>query len=214
MRVKSDIEVVDSCYMIQTAILNKIIINGKGSITWKSSSLSSIYRFHQLATIHPCTSVIVLTLNDNTHLTLLDTVLLCFFPPSDDSLLSIEGLSGSLAEPTRPELEVLLSDNAIEIEVNPGSVLCLSLSLAVGCPGCRIASFGVGEIRLNSSGIRALDVDSAGWGSGGGGIARDAEEDGEKGIEVGRAVDSRGGSRSRCEEERCLCCDSDNEWWG
>jgi len=109
---------------------------------------------------------------------------------------------------------VLLSDNAIEIEVNPGSVLCLSLSLAVGCPGCRIASFGVGEILLNNSGIRALDADSAGWGSGGGGIARDADEDGEKGMEVGRAVDSRGGSRSRCEEERCLCCDSDREWWG
>jgi hypothetical protein len=67
------------------------------------------------------------------HLTRLETVLLCFFPPSEDSLLSIEGLSGSLAEPpTRPELEdILLSDITMEIEVKPGSVLCLSLSLSL-----------------------------------------------------------------------------------
>jgi hypothetical protein len=54
-----------------------------------------------------------------THLTLLETVLLCFLIfPSDDSARSKEGLNGSLPDPARPELiDDVLSDKAIEMEV-------------------------------------------------------------------------------------------------
>jgi len=100
-----------------------------------------------------------------THLTALETVLLCFLI-SELSLRSKEGLNTSLADPPLLELEDKLVSMTIEMEVNPGSVFCRSLSGL----GDLTISFGVGEIRRNNSGIRPLG--SLDDGTGGGGIDR------------------------------------------
>jgi hypothetical protein len=100
-----------------------------------------------------------------THLTDLETVLLCFLI-SELSLLSKEGLNTSLADPPLLELEDMLFSITIEIEVNPGSVFCRSRSGL----GDLTINLGVGEIRRNNSGIRPLG--SIEDGTGGGGIDR------------------------------------------
>jgi hypothetical protein len=100
-----------------------------------------------------------------THLTDLETVLLCFLI-SELSLLSKEGLNTSLADPPLLELEDILFSMTIEMEVKPGSVFCRSRSGL----GDLTINFGVGEIRRNNSGIRPLG--SLDDGTGGGGIDR------------------------------------------
>lgn len=101
---------------------------------------------------------------NRTHLTDLETVLLCFLI-SELSLLSKEGRNTSLADPPLLELEDILFSMTIEMEVNPGSVFCRSRSGL----GDLTINFGVGEIRRNNSGIRPLgSLD----GIGGGGMDR------------------------------------------
>jgi hypothetical protein len=100
-----------------------------------------------------------------THLTDLETVLLCFLI-SELSLLSKEGLNTSLADPPLLELEDIPFSMTIEIELNPGSVFCRSRSGL----GDLTINFGVGEIRRNNSGIRPLG--SLDDGIGGGGMER------------------------------------------
>jgi hypothetical protein len=111
-------------------------------------------------------SVPLVRYNKNeTHLTDLETVLLCFLI-SELSLLSKEGLNTSLADPPLLELEDILFSMTIEMEVKPGSVFCRSRSGL----GDLTINFGVGEIRRNNSGIRPLG--SLDDGTGGGGIDR------------------------------------------
>jgi hypothetical protein len=100
-----------------------------------------------------------------THLTDLETVLLCFLI-SELPLLSREGLSTSLADPPLLELGDILFSMTIEMEVKPGSVFCRSRSGL----GDLTINLGVGEIRRNNSGIRPLGSLDAG--TGGGGIDR------------------------------------------